>query len=429
MPESAKPQARIAAIDALRGLVIVLMALDHSRDFFGDIRIRPEAIDSTTVPLFFTRWVTHLCAPTFVFLAGVSAWLHGEKLKDSKRLAAFLITRGLWLIILEFTVVRFGLLFSMTLGPGMFLVIAAIGAAMVLLGLCCLLPTMGVSRRVTILVIGATIILLHNMLDGVETGQLGALGGLWTLLMRPGYVAVINTFVGYPVLPWFGLMALGFGLAKWLTQTTGSRRRFAATLGLVFVGLFLLLRASNFYGDSQQWSWQSNSRPELTSVETAGSADGIDNTDATAADGSRNWRRTMFSFLATSKYPPSLLFVLMTIGPSLMLLSFFDGCGKDHWLVRFLKVFGSVPLFFYVVHFYLLHLGAWLLYWVFKGKLISPMHIDVVPEMPPEYGFNGPGWLIQVYVGWVIVLAILFPACLWYRKRKRLGKSKFWSYL
>ena len=407
-------RSRIPAIDALRGLVIVLMALDHSRDFFGDIRIRPEAIDTTTLSLFFTRWVTHLCAPTFVFLAGVSAWLHGQKLKSHKQLAIFLITRGIWLVVLEFTVVRFGLLFALTLGPGMFLVIAAIGCSMILLGVCCLLP------RKLVLLIGLIIIVGHNLLDGIQAEQLGRLSWCWTLLLHPGYIPSMNLAVGYPILPWFGVMALGYGLSPILTSQKPNRFRNILAMGVAFLALFLALRSHDSYGDSQKWNWQ----PQVESSQLE-----ADNVNALNKSTEIDFFKTMVSFLSTSKYPPSFMFVLMTLGLSLILLAILDVLGKDHWMVSLLSVFGSVPLFFYVVHFYLLHLGAWALYWIFKGVLISPMHIDVVPEMPPEYGFNGPGWLVQVYVGWACVVAILFPLCLWFRARKQRGTSRFWSYL
>ena len=410
---SARP--RLAAIDALRGLAIILMALDHSRDFLGDIRIRPEDIDTTTVPLFFTRWVTHFCAPTFIFLAGVSAWLHGQKLESKIELTHFLITRGIWLVLLEFTVVRFGLLFALNLGPGMFLVIAAIGSSMVLLGFSSLLP------RKFVLATGVAIVLGHNLLDSVQADQLGALGACYTLLLRPGYISSIHTFVGYPILPWFGVMAIGYGLSPMLTSSDLKRRRFAMGLGLVLITLFLTVRSINSYGDPKQWAWQTTSA--VSEVET-------ENQPAPTKTGkSIDLRRTTFSFLATSKYPPSLLFVLMTLGPALILLALLYWLGEDSWIVSVLRVFGSVPLFFYVLHFYLLHLAAWALYWIFRGVLISPMHIDVLPEMPAEYGFNGPGWLVQVYVGWVILLVILFPLCKWFRGRKRNSKSWIYSYL
>ncbi|MEM7559339.1 MAG: heparan-alpha-glucosaminide N-acetyltransferase domain-containing protein [Planctomycetota bacterium] len=415
--QDSQPNARprLAAIDALRGLAIILMALDHSRDFLGDIRIRPEEIETTTLSLFFTRWVTHLCAPTFVFLSGVSAWLHGQKLDSKFKLTQFLFTRGIWLVLLEFTVVRFGLLFAIDLGPGMFLVIAAIGSSMILLGICSLLP------RNAVLAMGVVIVLGHNLLDNVQADQLGAFGAWFTLLLRPGYISSIHTFVGYPILPWFGVMAIGYGLSPMLTSSNPKRHRFALGLGLVLITLFATLRSLDAYGDSQEWAWQTTLA--VGEVETENQP------TAPTTVRSIDLSRTMFSFLATSKYPPSLLFVLMTLGPALTLLALLDWLGEESRIVSVLRVFGSVPLFFYVLHFYLLHLAAWALYWIFRGVLISPMHIDVLPEMPAEYGFNGPGWLAQVYVGWVILLVLLLPLCKWFRAKKRSSKNWIYSYL
>lgn len=406
---------RIGAIDALRGLVIILMALDHSRDFLGDVRINPESIEHTTTVLFFTRWFTHLCATTFVFLAGLSAWLYGEKIGSRTQLAWYLVTRGLWLIFLEFTVIRFGLLFSLTLGPGMFLVIAAIGVSMILLGCCCRWP------RIAVLLLGIAIVAGHNGLDAIpDVGQ--GTSGLWTLALRPGYIPQLNLAVGYPILPWFGIMALGYGLSPYLTQSK-FRKRNALILGLFLFSLFMVMRCGDQYGDPKKWAWQTVSAPDSAAI-----ADHSDIApDSTKA--SISYTKSMYSFLATNKYPPSLLFTMMTLGLSLMLYSLLDHLGNNHWLVRFFRVFGSVPLFFYVLHFYLLNLIAITLYWLIRGIYLPPMRIDVLPEAPKDYGFNGPGWLVQVYLGWVLVVAILFPICRWYRSRKRASKSPIWSYL
>lgn len=422
MTEKQNGSQRLYSIDALRGLVILLMALDHSRDFFGDVRIRPEAIDSTYFGLFFTRWVTHFCAPTFVFLAGVSAFLHGQKLDSKRKLSWFLITRGVWLIFLEFTVIRFGLMFTVTQGPLIFIVIAAIGTSMILLGLFCWLP------RPAILLLGIAIVCGHNLLDSINADQMGDFGWVWVFLHQPGYIPWANMVVGYPVLPWFGLMALGYGLAPYLAGDPVQRRRSAAGLGLAMIAMFLLLRAINQYGDPNPWAVQKiyPVKPVVESVDAEENPAMEINTSNSSVRTDR-WR-TMYSFLNTTKYPPSLLFVLMTLGPSLLVLSLLDWMGERNWLIRTLLVFGRVPLFFYILHFYLLHLVAWLLYWIFKGVIISPMHIDILPELPPEYGFNQPGWLIQVYIGWIVILLILYPLCKIYGDYKRKGKSSLWSY-
>ena len=189
---------------------------------------------------------------------------------------------------------------------------------------------------------------------------------------------------------------------------------------------FILLRLINHYGDSQHWEWQYQSNSAEVATETL-AADGSELSPASPSN-PIDWKRTLFSFLATTKYPPSLLFVLMTLGPALLILAGLERLGNEHPINRFLIVYGRVPLFFYILHFYLLHLGALTLYWIVKGVLISPMQIDFYEEIPPEYGFNGPGWLIQVYVAWLVLLAIMYPACRWYGRAKQQGKSRIWSY-
>lgn len=396
---------RIEAIDALRGLVMVLMALDHSRDYFGDVRIRPEDIESTTTALFFTRWVTHFCAPTFLFLSGVSAFFYGRKVGKTADLSGYLVKRGLWLLFLEFTVIRLGMLFSLTMGPWMFLVIAAIGCSMVTLGMLVWLP------HRAILAIGVAILFGHNFLDGITADPLQDFASLWTLTMRPGFIANANLAVGYPFVPWLGLMLLGFGLAPLFDASNRRRAKQAFQLGVLMFAAFLIIRAGNFFGDSQAWSIQPVSADEESSP--------------------TNIMKSMFSFLSTSKYPPSLLYSLMTLGPALMVFALFDRWGHKHIVIRFLRVYGSVPLFFYIAHFYLLNLAACGIYWIRKGVPISPMRIDAWAEadIPPEYGFNDPGWLWQVYLGWILILAILFPLCLHWGRWKKTTRSWITSYL
>ncbi|MEZ6093964.1 MAG: heparan-alpha-glucosaminide N-acetyltransferase domain-containing protein [Pirellulaceae bacterium] len=242
---------RIAAVDALRGLVIVLMALDHSRDFFGDMRINPLTIETTTMPLFFTRWITHFCAPTFVFLAGVSAWLFGSKQKTKFDVARFLFTRGLWLIILDFTVVHFALGFSMTALPWMFLVLSAIGVSMIMLSLLCFLPARLVGA------IGCLIIVTHNLLDPISIEGFGFLGVAWKLIHdRPSYLPQLNLEVAYSVLPWFGVAAAGYGFAPVLRLPPENRRKVLFATGLTLIVAFLIVRGANHYGDPNSWNWQ-----------------------------------------------------------------------------------------------------------------------------------------------------------------------------
>jgi len=390
------------------------MALDHSRDFFGDLRIVPEAIDTTTVALFFTRWITHICAPTFVFLAGVSAWLYGAKRKSKRDLCWFLMSRGIWLILLEFTAIYFALAFSFTILPWMFLVISAIGVSMVALSLLCFLPTNLVG------IIGCLIIISHNLLDGVAAEQFGRLAVIWNLLHDgPTYLPQFNLEIGYPVLAWIGVIAAGYGFAPVLTWLPNERQRRIFLTGIALTVAFLVVRGINGYGDPEPWTWK------YSSVDSS-----INDATLPAAGQSMDATRTIMSFLKCDKYPPSLAFLLMTLGPALVILAAFDRLHSRNYVIRFLSVFGRVPLFFYVLHFYILHAASILWYWIVRGEPLSPFQA-IYGQMsgqpiPPEYGFQS---LLLIYVAWLGVLLVMLPLCHLYGKHKRAGKSRIWSYL
>lgn len=397
---------RVHSIDMVRGLVIILMALDHSRDFFGDLRIATEAPETSTLPLFFTRFVTHFCAPAFVFLAGSSAWLYGDKITSRRELSTFLFTRGLWLIFLEFTVVYFSLALSVTILPWMFIVLGAIGVSMVALSAACWLP------HAWILVLGLGICLGHNLLDGISAESLGAFGPVWIWLHAgPGYISSLNLEVGYPVLAWFGVMCLGYGIGPIFKWPSKKRRKLLLTCGLVMTGCFLLLRITNGYGNPNAW------RPYLQSEH----APGIAHLDM---------RATLISFLATRKYPPSLAFLLMTLGPMLLSLAVFEGPLGKLRFAKALKTFGGTALFFYLLHFYVLHLSSIAAYWVFKGKPLSPFQAIYAPlsgaELPAEFGFAG---LWQVYLAWGLLILAMYPLCKHYGEFRRTSSIRFWSYL
>lgn len=409
--ENSKPN-RLGSIDALRGLVMVLMAIDHSRDFFFDLRINPEDPATTSIPLFLTRWITHFCAPTFVFLAGVSAYLYGRRCTNRWELSAFLFSRGAWLIFLEFTVVYFSIALSFTLLPWMFLVIAVIGTSMIALSLLCQLSSNQVGA------VGIIILTLHNLLDVIPTEQLGVFRGVWLLLHAgPGYIPEWNMEVGYPIIPWIGVMAVGYWFGGLFDLDSKARQTAFVRIGLSCMVLFLVVRGLNTYGDPHPWQM---SEPEVAEQVAAASTH---DRDGTLTYG-------IMSFLLCTKYPPSLAFALMTLGPAILVLAYFDRLRPNHVILRALSVFGRVPLFFYVVHFYLLHIGAIATYWVLRGTPISPFQaVYTQTEENPiseKYGFDN---LLLVYAAWAIVLLILFPACLGFGKLKRKGKSKLWSYL
>jgi len=371
-------QARIASIDILRGLVMALMALDHTRDFFGAGGFNPR--DVTEPALFLTRFVTHLCAPTFIFLAGLSAFLYGSG-RSVAETSRFLFVRGLWLILIEFTIVRLGWTFDLfffhecTAG-----VIWVIGASMVALSALVWLPRWAIAAVALGMIAG------HNLLDGVSAEDLGGAAWAWHILHRPGLVHLgdrASVFVLYPLVPWIGVMAAGYWLGPVMQLEPQARQRFLFRLGAALTLGFVLLRATNFYGDPAAWTAQ------------------------------ETWLSTALSFLNCEKYPPSLLYLMMTLGPALMLLAAFEY--KRGPLARVLESYGRVPFFYYVVHIYLLHGLAVVTALAMTGTLASN----------PAIGLGLPG----IYLVWLFVLALLYPICRWFAGLKERGKGWWWSYL
>ena len=318
---SAKPR-RIEAVDVVRGLIIALMALDHVRDFFGDQAAQPTDLASTTVALFFTRWVTHICAPTFFLLSGVSARLTLGRM-SKPALSRFLLSRGAWLIFLELVVMRFALQFNVDYHVTIITVLWGLGWAMMVLAGLLWLPSWLIAGLAVILIAG------HNALDGIDAASFGAWQPLWSFLHQPGILFRTThsvVVVSYVLIPWVGVTALGYVLGQIYQDDDARRRRRLLGLGMGLTIGFVLLRWLNVYGDPTPWTIQK----------------------------SVVW--TVISFLNTNKYPPSLLFLLMTLGPALLLLGAFEA-GVPR-LLRPALVLGKVPLFFYVLHFYLIHLLA-----------------------------------------------------------------------
>ncbi len=284
-------QKRLQSIDLLRGLAIVLMALDHTRDFFGASGPNPR--DITDPAVFLTRWVTHFCAPTFIFLAGVSAYLYGSRKRSVGQLSWFLLTRGLWLVFIEFTLVRFG--WTLTFDLKLFFagVIWVIGASMIVLAGLVYLPERAIAAIALIMIAG------HNLLDGVRAERFGNLGWLWNFLHQPALLhigAQSKFLVVYTLVPWAGVMAMGYALGPVFKLDPGSRRHLLLWAGTALIAGFILLRATNLYGDPAPWSVQNSSLA------------------------------TLLSFINCEKYPPSLLYLMMTLGPALVLLALFETC-------------------------------------------------------------------------------------------------------
>ncbi len=371
---------RLDAVDWLRGLVMALMALDHARDFFSGARVDPLDVANTTTALFFTRWVTHFCAPVFVLLAGA-----GARLSRRPDLPRFLLTRGLWLVLLELTVVRFSWLFNLDYSFAVGQVIWAIGWSMVALAALVRLPT-GVVAAIGLGIIGT-----HNLLDGREPA-----GALWSILHtgRPIVLPPGVTFVPfYPVLAWIGVIAAGYGLGAVLTRPPESRQRWLAAMGVALIAGFVVLRAADLYGDPHPWV------PQATPL------------------------RTLLSFLNTTKYPPSLLYLMMTLGPALLVLVLAErGLAAA---VPALVTFGRVPLFYYLLHLPLIH-GLAVLAALVVGRNAAVLFSNTFLFARPEgYGFD----LGVVYAVTATVLLLLYPACRWFAGVKARRRDVWLSYL
>ncbi len=383
---------RLDFIDLLRGLVLCLMVLDHTRDYVNrdSFLFDPLDLDKATPLLFFTRWITHLCAPTFVFLSGVSIFLQHENGKTGGRLAGFLLSRGIWLVALELTVVGFGFNFG---EPFVFLqVIYAIGVGLVLMSGLVFLPPRAV------LIIGIILIAGHGLFAGVDPAKAFTPDGqtIWHLLMQPGGIGELPGFVLYPAIPWFGIMCLGYGLGFIFTREELSRRRAVTLLVAGFIALFMVLRLPHLYGDPADWKWQSN--PMLTAL----------------------------AVLKVSKYPPSLDYTLITLGVALCL-----SLALTH-LPRFarspLLAFGRVPLFVYIIHIYVVHGIAML---IAVGQGVPPAHLVNYlgggNDLLAKTGFGLS--LGQTYLVWLGVLIVLYPLARWYSRYKATHKTWWTSYL
>ena len=385
---TAKP--RLDSIDFLRGAVMVIMALDHVRDFFSYYRFDPLDLTQTNVLLFMTRWITHFCAPVFVFLAGTGAFLSGSRGKTKPELAKFLLTRGMWLILLEFTVIRFGWLFNLDYTLSFGQVIWAIGASMVVLSGLIFLST----RAITIFGVG--MIVLHNSLDNITPSQVGIFGWPWQIIHSGGIIGFPPNYLYialYPLVPWVGVMAAGYGFGSLLLKEESARREMLLKLGVGMIAAFIVIRAINLYGDHIPWSTQNSIL------------------------------FTALSFIRCEKYPPSLLYLLMTLGPAIAILPFLEKIkGK---IGRFFIVIGRVPLFYYVIHIYLIHALAIVVAY-FSVHDVTFLFLNGPPgTWPNTYGFN----LAIVYLIWIAVVASLYPACRWFADVKRRRKEVWLSYL
>lgn len=366
---------------------MVIMALDHVRDLLHTPALtqNPTDLATTTPAIFLTRWITHLCAPTFVFLSGVSAYLSLRK-RNSPEARRFLLKRGLVLIVLELTVINFAFWFDIQFRSLMLQVIFAIGGGLMVLSLLARLPVRWVAG------IGFGIVLLHNLLPFAPfANPVGSF--VWSLLFRTNVFVVspeLMVLVGYPLIPWLGIMLLGFAAGRLFEQPATSRRRQLWQLGLGALGLFLALRFLNLYGDPAPWSVQ------------------------------KSGLLTVLSFLNVSKYPPSLLYTAVTIGLALLILAAADGASNA--LTRLLTVYGQVPMFYYLIHWYLVHL------FMLAMSFAQGYTWADVPSGPLNFGRpEGAGISLGgVYGVWLALVAVLYPLCRWYGRYKAAHPEVTW---
>jgi uncharacterized membrane protein len=432
VPPALPWRSRLDSIDLLRGLVIVIMALDHVKHAFTNFVPDPTNVLTTTSAQFLTRWITHYCAPTFVFLAGTGAFLYGARGRTKGQLAWFLLSRGLWLVLLELVVIRFSwyLNFNYFLTVGQ--VIWAIGWSMVVLAGLVFCPLAAVTA------LGVLMIAFHNLGDGVRAADWGPLAWLWKILHTGEAIEVVPRHIfapAYPLIPWIGVMAAGYGLGALMLLDRPERRRQLFGLGIVLTLAFIVLRYSNLYGDRAP-----NQGVSVTliagNIGMAGSTPA--NAPLAAALGpvtlpftglggpgpwlvQENWRYTLFAFINTQKYPPSLLFLLMTLGPAIVALALFDR--ETGPLGRFFVIIGRVPLFFYLLHWFVIKGLQVCVAYLERGSL--EWQPDVPDNTPPNQGYD----LWVVYAIWLGVVFFLFPLCYWFAGVKRRSRAAWLSYL
>jgi uncharacterized membrane protein len=385
---------RIESVDVLRGIIMIIMALDHVRDYFAVPGLSPTDMATTTAPLFFSRWITHFCAPVFFLLTGTGAYLSLRK-KSKAELSRFLFTRGLWLIFLELVVLRcLAWQFNFDYRLTILVVIWALGWAMIVLAALVWLPDW------IVVLFGVVMIGAHNLFDAVQAQSFGAFAPFWSILHSPNVIYANQkhvVFVAYPLIPWVGVTAAGYGLGKIFTWTPDRRRKLLLQLGVGLTLAFIVLRAVNIYGDPFRWTAQ------------------------------RSSVFTFLSFLNTTKYPPSLLFLLMTLGPAMLLLRAMDE-GTPR-LLRPALTIGKVPMFYYAMHVVLIHILAVIIcylryrhvHWMFESP--GPAQYPVTP--PPGWGFTLP----VIYLIWAGVVLALYPLCRWFAALKQRRSDPWLSYL
>jgi uncharacterized membrane protein len=385
---------RIYSIDFVRGFVMIIMALDHVRDMMhvNSITQSPTDLASTTPILFFTRWVTYLCAPTFVFIAGTSAYISFKSNNNISQSRNFLLKRGLYLILLEFIVVNFGLFFDLGFHTFLFEVIAAIGFGFIMLSL--LLK----SSLKTIGIIGLLIIFCHNLLPIIPFEQGSIVKAILSLLFSPGAFPLFPNkvfIIGYPPIPWLGIMLVGFASGKLFELPDAKRKNIFLKIGLSALLVFIVIRFINIYGDSVQWSFQKENL------------------------------YTFLSFMNVTKYPPSLLFCLVTLGIMFLILAFAEQAKNK--FINIVSVYGKVPLFYFLVHFFLIHFTM-IAIMFFQGFHWSQMDFASGTFGRPK-GIESGVSLWVIYLMWIAIVLVLYKPCQWFGKHKATHKQWWLKYI
>ena len=397
---------RVDSIDLLRGLVMVIMMLDHTRDYISAAAYQydPTDLTKTSVALFMTRWITHFCAPTFFFLAGTGAYLRRQRGATNADMTRFLVSRGIWLIVLELTVVRIGITFNLHFGDYNFgQTIWALGWSMIVLAALVHLPLWFTGA------FGVVMIAAHNAFDGVHAPawapgmpdiSIGA--KLILVLHQQGLFPVggahgVPFLTFYPLVPWIGVMAAGYAFGQLYTMDASVRRRWLLRIGGGLVALFVLLRATNLYGDPSKWS-----------VQTSGAF-------------------TVLSFLNVTKYPPSLLYLCMTLGPGILLLAFTERDGRGR-IGNALVTFGRVPMLFYLLQWYVAHLMAFALF-TLAGQTNEGLYLDPTKPFSANVQAHSGFSLPVVYLMWAIGVALIYPLCKRYAAVKAGRREWYWGYL
>lgn len=362
---------------------MVFMALDHVRDYVSRDHFPPENLARGTAALFATRWVTHFCAPAFFLLAGVGIGLSRARTGDTGALSRFLVIRGLWLLVLDIIITPLFWQFGPPPVPALALTLWALGWSMIGMALFLTLDVRIVAAVAIALIAG------HNLLDGVNADQLGAMAGVWNFLHGPGFAIPGLLFVVYPLIPWIGVMMLGYALAVLYQGPADRRRRILLVAGIAATILFIALRFANGYGNPRPWEPQ------------------------------RSAALTIASFLNVTKQPPSLQFLSMTLGPVMILLALTEQArGK---VAEWLAVYGRVPLFYYVLHILVAHVVALPLPFIQGGEWLRLAVLTDIDKFPDWYGLGLPG----VYAYWALVVALLYLPCRWWGRLK-VTRSDWW---